>query len=218
MERVDYSEIETEKNRELVRDWLGSGSINVFGRPFAGKDSQCARLGGWLDAPVVGGGDIIRTREEARHLRESHDRGELAPTNEFVKVTTAYLGSPEFAGRPLVLSSLGRWSGEEVPILSAAEASGHPVKAVVYVDISEQTANDRLDIAGNRGRDDDNAAVLANRFREFDEKTVPVIGFYEEAGMLIHVDGEQSQDKVEADILKALVGLAKESTEDTNLA
>jgi adenylate kinase len=208
----NIQDLSIEEKQQAIVKWLGTGSINVFGRPFAGKDLQCANLSKWIKAPVIGGGEIIRTQQEAQHLREAHDKGELVDTNEFIRIITNYFSKDEFEGSPLIFSSIGRWHGEEPPIMEAAEKSSHPLKAVIYIEISENTARQRLHlVGGNRSRDDDSQQVLDTRMQEFATKTQPVINFYKDAGILITVNGDQTPEQVQADIVNKLYKLANTS-------
>src|SRR4051812_48122280 len=94
-----------------VKQWLGTGSINIFGLPFAGKDTHGGELAKIFDAPLLGGGDILRNSIIPPELQASLDAGNLFPTNEYMNIVTPYLSKEEFADRPLVLSSVGRWIG-----------------------------------------------------------------------------------------------------------
>lgn len=198
-----------DERRRAVVAWLGEGTINVFGRPFSGKDTQCRRLGRWLDAPVLGGGDILRKRDDLPpHIAEYLKRGELIPVSDYLKIVTPYLGQDDFAGRPLVLSSVGRYFGEEGSILQATEAAGHPIRAVVELNLSEDQLWDRWHASEeplDRGeRTDDTTETIKVRLQEFDKKTQPVLDFYRSQGLLVEVDGGGTADEVENLVLDAL--------------
>lgn len=78
------------------------------------------------------------------HVKEAIDNGKLAPTEEYVRIVLPYLSSEKFAGKPLVLSSVGRWHGEEPGVITAARQSLHPLKAAIYLHITIETANERF--------------------------------------------------------------------------
>lgn len=146
------------------------------------------------------------------HVSKIIDSGELAPIDEYLSIVTPYLSQSSFAGRPLVLSSLGRWHGEEQGILKAASNAGHPLRAVILLQLDEATARMRWQIAqklSHRGvRADDAAHVLNTRLDEFRNKTLPVIDFYRQQNLLIEVDGRQSIERVQAEILHKLLQMA----------
>jgi adenylate kinase len=199
--------------KEKLAKWLGAGSINIFGWPFSGKDTQGRRLADLFDAPLIGGGEILRSAEGVpSHVRQIIDRGELAPTQDYLNIVTPYLSKSEFKSKPVILSSVGRWDGEQQVIFQATSASGHPIKAVIYLELNESEARKRWEAAqvkADRGqRADDAEEVLATRFSEFRNKTLPVIEFYRQKGLLIEIDGSMAPDKVTAEIFKQLTSHA----------
>lgn len=206
--------IEFEKTPQ-IKDWLGSGSINFFGLPFAGKDSQARRLAEKLNGIVLSSGDIFRHSVIPPKAKALIDRGELAPTQDFIDIVLPYLKKPEFAGHPLMLSSVGRWHGEEEGVIGALEESNHSLKAVVYLALDEAIAIQRLDLEENaveRGmREDDSKEKILTRIDEFNTKTKPVIEYYRDRGLLIEVDASLSKDEVERVILEGLISRASAS-------
>ncbi len=201
-------------NPEL-KTWLGSGSINLFGLPYAGKDTQGHLLAEEFEGQLLGGGEILRNSVITPAGKAAMVAGELFPTQEYINTVLPYLSKQEFAGKPLILSSVGRWHGEEDGVIQAAEQSGHPIKAVVYLNMSEPTLYERWEIAQSvGGRDerlDDDREKLAVRLAEFKEKTLPVIDYYRAKGLLIEVDANQHVISVTRDILDALVSRASEA-------
>ncbi len=197
-----------ENQISIVAKWLGSGSINIFGMPYAGKDTQGTELAKLFGAPLLGGGDILRNSVIPEHVKALIDVGELAPTEDFVRIVLPYLSQPDFAGKPLILSSVGRWHGEEEGVIQAAEASGHPLKAVVLLTISEDILRQRWQTAQktmDRGaRADDAQDILSTRLAEFRQKTLPVIETYRAKNILIELDGNGSMNEVTTRILDAL--------------
>ncbi len=191
-----------------IKEWLGSGSINIFGYPYAGKDTHGGSLAEIFDAPLLSGGDILRNSVIPEHVKTIVDSGELAPTEDYIRIVLPYLSKSEFQGRPLILSSVGRWKGEEEGVLEATAASNHAIKAVVYLQLSEDTVRKRWQTsqeADDRGgRADDDAAALEVRFQEFKNKTLPVIEAYRQKGLLIEVNSEASKQEVFENILARL--------------
>lgn len=193
---------------QSIKEWLDTGSINLFGVPFAGKDTQGKELAQLFNASLMGGGDILRNSIIPPHVKAKLDAGELAPIDDYLRIVLPYLSQPDFAGRPLILSAVGRWHGEEEGVLRATEASGHPVKAVVFLTIDDETLKKRWELAretGDRsGRTDDDAHILEVRLEEFREKTLPVIETYRQKGLLVEVDGSGELHEVTKRLLEAL--------------
>lgn len=54
------------------------------------------------------------------------------------------------------------------------------------------------------GRSDDNEAVIRNRLKEYFEKTLPVLQFYKEKGMYHEIDGTDSIERVNEQIIQII--------------
>ncbi len=202
-----------EQQWQTITHWLGAGSINIFGLPFAGKDTQGAILAQQLNAPVIGGGDIMRSDAAVSAAgREAVNSGGMAPQEEFLQIVTPYLSQERLAGKPLVLSSLGRWDGEQQVIFAAADEAGHPIQAAILLTIGPDTMRDRWQTSqadGSRGdRADDEEHKLDVRMREFTDKTQPVLDFYRDKGLLIEVAGMGDVEAVAAAVREQLFARA----------
>ncbi|MGH7249642.1 MAG: nucleoside monophosphate kinase [Minisyncoccia bacterium] len=197
---------------QKIKAWLGSGSINIFGRPFSGKDTQAHALTDSLGGVVIAGGAILRSYPDQEKIKELSATGELFPIDFYLKVILPFLCKPEFNGKPLILSSVGRWHGEEPAIMKATADSGHPTKAVILLSLTEDDVWQRQKQAAvnqDRGkRLDDTHAALDIRLDEFRNKTMPAIEFYRQKRLLVEVDGTKSRQQVTKEILDKLEELA----------
>ena len=197
-----------------IKKWLSSGSINIFGIQFSGKDTVGIRLSENLKAEFLSSGDIVRAARDSsvdsdiQKAALASDSGILIPTDEFQKLILPYLYDEKISGKALILSSVGRWIGEEKPVLDALHRGNHDTKAVILLNISEEEVWQRWQIARNSrngGRHDDiDEEKVSRRISEFKEKTLPVIDIYREMGLLLEVDGEQSRDDTFTDVINQL--------------
>lgn len=194
---------------EKIKSWLGTGSLNIFGLPMSGKDTVGMRLAEDLQAKFLSSGIIIRAYE-AEQNEDMTGSGKLIPTNTFYDIILPYFSREELRNDSLVLSSVGRWSGEEDKIMEAAKAGGHEIKAVVLLDLTEEEVKNRFEAAkelNDRGEraDDANIEVFETRLAEFREKTMPVLNHYDELKMLVKVPAIGSRDEVYANVIDRLV-------------
>ncbi len=183
-----------------IKEWLGTGSINIFGLPMSGKDTQGIKLAEILGAKFLSSGMIIRAMEQETRQKLS-DKGNLIPTNIFYEWVLPYFSRRDLFEYPLVLSSIGRWSGEEGEVMSVAAGAGHEIKAAIILNISEADVENRFNAAkalGDRGdrADDKDLPTFHNRLQEFRTKTLPVIQHYKDLGLLIEINGDQSREAV----------------------
>ncbi len=131
------------------------------------------------------------------------------PTNLFFEWVLPYFERDDLRDFPLILSSIGRWSGEENQVISVAAGAGHEIKAAILLNISEADVENRFRAAetlNDRGeRDDDkNLEIFKNRLQEFRTKTLPVLQHYKALGLLVEVNGDQLRDDVFTEIINKL--------------
>lgn len=192
----------------VIKQWLGTGSINIFGLPMSGKDTQGIRLAEALGAKFLSSGMIIRAMETQTRQHFS-DQGTLIPTNLFYEWVLPYFERQDLYQYPLVLSSIGRWHGEEDQVMSVAAGAGHEIKVALVLDISEADVTRRFEeakVLNDRGdrQDDKDHAVFQTRLKEFREKTAPVLRYYQSKGLLVEVNGDQTREKVFNEIIDKL--------------
>lgn len=197
----------------MIKSWLGTGSLNVFGLPMSGKDTVGERLAKDLDAKFLSSGIIIRAFE-AEQNQNMTGSGQLIPTNTFYDIILPYFSREEMKDDSLILSSVGRWAGEENKIMEAAKNGGHEIKAVVLLDLTEADVKNRFEAAkelNDRGgrADDASIEIFETRIREFNKKTVPVLNHYDELKLLIRVPADGSRDEVYLSVIDKLVEFIK---------
>ncbi len=184
----------------IIKSWLGTGSINIFGLPMSGKDTQGIKLAEALGGKFISSGMIIRSMESETRKNYTKD-GSLVPTDIFYEWVLPYLSRPDLAQYPLVLSSIGRWFGEEDQVMSTARNAGHEIKAAIILNISESAVEHRYYVSkslNDRGTraDDRDLTVFRHRLEEFREKTLPVVQHYKNLGLLVEVPGDFSRSDV----------------------
>ena len=132
-----------------LKDWLGAGAINLFGLPMSGKYTQGEKLSAALGAQLLSAGALVRQTGIGGTEAAA---GKLVATDVFQEVILPNLVALAEPGCPLVLSSVGRWHGEEEPLLAQLAQSGHELKVVVLLDLPEDEVWRRWQAAQAHGR------------------------------------------------------------------
>ncbi|MBQ2643341.1 nucleoside monophosphate kinase [Candidatus Saccharibacteria bacterium] len=207
--------MEIEEKLAIIKEWLGTGSINIFGLPMSGKDTQGVKLAEALDAKFLSSGMIVRAMETETKQKLS-DKGNLIPTNIFYEWVLPYFERRDLFSYPLILSSIGRWSGEEDQVMSVAAGAGHEIKAAVILNISEADVENRFKeskVLNDRGEraDDKDLEIFHNRLQEFRTKTLPVLQHYQTLGLLVEVNGDQTREAVFNELVEKLYAKAAQS-------
>ena len=146
-------------------------------------------------------------------MKKETDSGQLINSDKFRSIILPYFAKDELSNYALVLSSVGRWAGEEYDVIEHAQNSGHPIKAAILLNLSEAEVRARWNESKNlqdRGDriDDRDEKVLDTRINEFLNKTIPVIETYQKRGLIVPVMATGSRDEVFANVIDALVRLA----------
>lgn len=201
-----------ESQIQQIKVWLGIGSINIFGLPMSGKDTVGVQLAEKLGAKFLSSGMIVRAMEQATG-QDITGNGKLMPSNVFYEWVLPYFEREELWKYPLILSSIGRWSGEEDEVMSVARNSGHTIRAAVVLQLSDQDVVERWEAAkllGDRGLrpDDADPQIFQTRINEYHEKTIPVLQRYQELGLLVSVPANGTREQVLANVIQALASFA----------
>jgi adenylate kinase len=193
----------------IIAKWLGTGSVDIFGCPFSGKDTQGRILADLFNGELIAGGDILRSHKDPQKIEQVLDSGGIIPSDYYLELVLPFLSQSKYRQKPLFLSAVGRAHGEESIIMKTASNSGHPIKAVILLDLTEAEVwrrfeNDkRQDDRGDRA--DDRREVLQTRLKKFQDRTIPVIDFYRQKGLLVEVNGALDRETVTSEILRGLV-------------
>lgn len=201
---------------QQIKTWLGIGSINIFGLPMSGKDTVGVQLAEKLGAKFLSSGMIVRAMEKATGQNITGN-GKLMPSNVFYEWVLPYFEREDLWKYPLILSSIGRWSGEEDEVMSVAKNSGHTIRAAVVLQLSDQDVVERWEAAkllGDRGlrTDDADPQVFQTRITEYHEKTLPVLQRYQELGLLVSVPANGTREQVLANVIEALANFASHTS------
>ena len=213
-----------EEKINTIKEWLGRGSINIFGLPMSGKDTVGIKLAEALGARFLSSGMIIRAMEKEQNQHYT-DGGDLAPTDVFYDMVLPYFHREDLMESALILSSVGRWAGEEDKVIEEAEDAGHPTKAVILLNVSEADVQVRWEAVREAGQreslaqgqpqqliqreDDKERSVFEKRIAEFKEKTIPVIQHYQQLGLLVPVQADMSREEVFELVVEKLYQFAR---------
>jgi len=208
---------------------MAAARIVFLGPPGAGKGTQAKQVVAKLGLEHLSTGDILRDEvARATKLGEKAkgfmDRGELVPDDLIIDMVR---GRIERAKRGFVLDGFPRTvaQAEALERISALDA-------VVNIDLSRDEVVRRLTArrvcrscgtiynvgfnlaagttrCGACGgelyqRDDDQPAVIENRYDVYERSTAPLIAFYRARGLLKPVDGKLGSDRVFAEVMRIL--------------
>lgn len=181
----------------------------LLGAPGAGKGTQGTRLAERFAARHVSTGDLLRAQvSEGTDLglqaSPYMDRGDLVP-DELVlaMVLEDVLGAD--SPQSFVLDGFPRTVAQARAAYEQAVATDRVLDAVVCLDIGHEHLIERLEQRGREtGRSDDNEQTVRHRIEEYEQKTLPLLAYYDGRGILVRVDAMGDVDEVSGRVLAAL--------------
>jgi adenylate kinase len=203
--------------------------VVVLGKQGAGKGTQCDLMVERYAIPHVSTGDILRKAVAAgtplgRTVKAVIDSGALVADDLIMALVAARLVEPDAADGAL-LDGCTRTIGQATALEEILHPAG--VSLALNIDVPTELVTERLSarrVCRNCGtiyrvgddsadthvcvkcggevvqRDDDRPEAIRQRLAAYDSDTAPLLGFYEERGLLETVDGDQPAAKVAADI------------------
>ena len=174
-----------------------------IGPPGAGKGTQADRVAERLGIPHISTGDMFR--EHVSRGTELGDKvekimaaGDYVPDEITVQMLEERVGRPD-ASEGFILDGFPRTPGQVQSLDGLLGEDGLDKVVVFKVDQDELT--ERM-LA--RGRADDTAETIRNRFDIYLEQTQPILDIYEERGLTVEVDGNGEMDEVTDRVMEAI--------------
>lgn len=169
--------------------------------------------------------------ELGRLVKSYYDKGALVPDDVAIRMILERLTQPD-SQAGVLLDGFPRTLPQGEALDAALAAQGARVDKAVYLKVSNEELLRRLggrwlcrscgapyhvafsppreagkcDRCGGElyQRADDTEETAKNRLKVFFDQTEPLIGYYQQRGTLVEVNGEQSVDAVREDLMKVL--------------
>ncbi len=202
-----------------------------LGPPGAGKGTIAQRVTDDLGVVQISTGDLLRAAvgegaELGKKAKGYMDAGELVPDDLVIDLLKERIAKDDCAGG-FILDGFPR----TIPQAEALDQAGVPIDKVVNFIVDDALIIHRL--SGRRihketgkiynvnpdgtpqppadmdpsellQRDDDKAEAIANRLVVYADQTEPLIGYYQNTGLIVDIDASQEIGKIVADVETAI--------------
>lgn len=182
----------------------------LLGPPGAGKGTQAKRLQETLGVPQISTGDLFRHHlknvTELGKLAQGYmDRGELVPDEVTIGMVQDRLGQADCANGA-IFDGFPRNINQAQALDVLLAAMGSRIQIVPSIAVSSEVLIERLlKRAEIEGRADDNEETIRTRMYVYEQQTKPLLDFYGAMNLLVEIDGDQSVDKVQQDLVEAVL-------------
>ena len=215
-------------------------NLILLGPPGAGKGTQAVRLEDDFGLPFNGTGDLLRKHREqqtelGREAASYMEQGQLVPDELVIRMI---LDEIEARGEDgFLLDGFPRTTAQADALADALDSLGRRLTAALLIEAPDSVVVKRLsgrrqcrnghlfhvesnpperddvcDVCGDPvvQRDDDRPEVIQRRLDTYHEKTEPLIGYYDERGLLRRFDGTRDATEVHDHIRATLATLRLE--------
>lgn len=176
----------------------------ILGGPGAGKGTQATRLCNHLKIPLISIGDILREAiaaqtELGKQAQQYVEKGELVPDLTMISFIRDRLQQPDTLNGWL-LDGYPRtaFQAEELDFL--LDKLEQKLDWAIFLNVPAPVLMERCQ-SREHSRTDDQPAIVKRRIDLFNERTIPLLEYYEYCQRLITVHGEQTVEQVFLEIL-----------------
>lgn len=176
-------------------------NIALFGAPGAGKGTQSKMLVEKYNLTYISTGDILRQEiaagtEIGNEAKDIINMGGLVSDELIVQIIEKRIENSTTTGG-FLFDGFPRTVVQAYILEGLLHRMNKKLLCLLSLEVPRETLIKRmLDRASIEGRADDKEEVIANRFREYDEKTIPVAEFYKEKGIYCAIDGIGTVEEV----------------------
>lgn len=182
-------------------------NIALFGPPGAGKGTQSEFLVEQYNLCYISTGDLLRKelKAESKLGKEARDiiaSGGLVSDEIIVQILEKTIAEHPHANG-FLFDGFPRTRIQAYILEGLMTKLNTSLDCLINLQVpGSESVRRLLERAKTSGRSDDNESVIRNRLKEYDEKTLPVLEFYEKKGLRIDVDGTQSVEEVREDVCR----------------
>ena len=213
--------------------------IVLLGPPGAGKGTQALSLAAEFGAVHLATGDMLRLEIQAgtelgRQAKSFMDRGDLVPDDVIIGMIRGRL--QDASG--MILDGFPRTVTQAEALDAELARLDAPLDAAINLQVDRDELVRRLsgraicgicsrpftlDQAGSGSvidcddcdgehpvvREDDRPEAVVRRLQVYETQTLPVVGYYQDVGLLVEVDGEGTLEEVNARLVEAAVNASR---------
>jgi adenylate kinase len=173
----------------------------LIGPPGSGKGTQAAQITKEFGIPHISTGELLRAEvaqgtELGRKVRSVMEAGQLVDDDTVNQLVARRIGKPD-ARAGFILDGYPRTLDQARFLDDLLHRRQLPAPLVLHIDVPPGVTMQRL---LDRGRADDQRAVIEDRLRVYVRDTAPILGHYSPRAGYHRINGDQKPEQVYSDI------------------
>ena len=187
--------------------------IVLLGPPGCGKGTQSKLLVEKDNFVQLSTGDLLRSEisnsnsDLGKKVKDLMESGELVPDNIVIDIIVKKV--EKHKKENIVFDGFPRNLKKAKVLDSSLENVSIKLDHAIFFEIDFQILQERINTRANETKDsekrkDDNSKTLLNRIEVFKSSTLPIVGYYEEKGIISKINGMQMVNEVYAEITKII--------------
>jgi len=176
-------------------------NIALFGPPGAGKGTQSALLMKKYNLSYIATGDILREELAKKsplglEAQKIISEGGLVSDEIIVQIIEERIKS-DHSSEGFLFDGFPRTYVQAYILDGLLSKLNTSLTSLISLEVDKEEAMTRLlERAKISGRSDDNETVILNRLKEYEQKTLPVLNFYNELGITAPINGQGELEEV----------------------
>lgn len=176
----------------------------ILGAPGSGKGTLSKELKKKYGFEHISTGDLIRNSDDPE-VKKIIDEGNFLPDDMMIKMLRKELKKIDLSSN-IILDGFPRTIKQAKRLDSMLGKMGLGLNHALFLDLPDETAKERIGKrAKEEGRKDDaKEEVVDKRFKEYHEKTFPLLDFYTKSRKLVTVKADKGKEDVLKQVRKKL--------------